>query len=104
MRQGALLRAKLHFLRKSPKMVKFHDFNENGWNSAKMALFREKGARGDRILGPGLSVTDGESGYAGSVQHRHARAGWRPLRNEVPFGGGLRPPLTPTILWEPKDI
>ena len=48
--------------------------------------------RGDRILGPGLSVTDGDRRYAGSVQHRHARAGWRPLRNEVPFGGGLRPP------------
>ena len=38
------MRAKSRFLRKSPKMVKFHHLHENGWNLAKMALFREKGA------------------------------------------------------------
>ena len=86
------------FARKVALFAKQHQNDENPLFPCKWMEFSGNGSfakrqpRGDRILGPALSVTDVHRRYAGSVQHRHARAGWRSLRNEAPFSGALRPP------------
>ena len=87
--------AKSHIFTKKPKMVELHDIHVNVWNLAKGVIFhenwifRKSAISHDAIPG----VTDnGDGRFAGSVQHRRTRTGGRPLRNEVPFGGGCALP------------
>ena len=72
-------------------MVKFHHFHENGWNLAKMALFREKGARGDPILSVTHAQTfaDSDTVRVGDAARHGGEGGdpWGAARGVPPLRG-----------------